>query len=64
MGPCGQKSLQEGPISQDLQKNKKKMVKLAVFEAENPLEMGLDLQKNSRKLSIQPFFEWERSLIG
>ena len=36
------KSLQEGPISQKLQK---KIEKSAIFEAEKPLEMGLDLRK-------------------
>ena len=36
------KSLEEGPISQNLKKKieKKKIEKSAVFEAEKPLEMG------------------------
>ena len=38
------------------------MLKSAIFEAEKPLEMGLDLWKFWKKLSIQPFFEWEKSL--
>ena len=34
-----------------------KMVKLAVFEAENLLQMGLNLRKfREKNLSIQPFF--------
>ena len=41
-----------------------KTVKSATFEAENPLQMGLDWQKfwKKQQLSIQPFFEWEKSL--
>ena len=55
MGPIlVKKSLQEGPISQKL---RKKVLKSAVFEAEKPLEMGLDLRKISKNLSNQPFFE-------
>ena len=38
------------------------MVKSAVFEAENPLEMGLDLQKFQNNCLISRFFEWEKSL--
>ena len=38
------------------------MVKSAVSEAENPLEMGLDLRKFRKKKSNQPFFEWEKYL--
>ena len=43
MGPIlVKKSLEEGPISQKL----RKMVKLAIFVVEKPLEMGpMDLQK-------------------
>ena len=45
-------------------KSCRKMVKSAVFEAEKPLEMGLDLRKlkKKKKLSNQPYFEWEKSL--
>ena len=38
------------------------MIKSAIFEAEKPLEMGLDLHKLKKKLSNQPSFEWEKSL--
>ena len=49
MGPIwSKKSLEGGPISQNLQK-KKKMVKSAIFEAEKPLEIGLDLQQFRKK---------------
>ena len=48
------KNQEEGPISP----NCEKMVKSGVFEAEKPLEIGPNLQKNLKKnLSNQPFFE-------
>ena len=55
MGPIlVKKSLKRGPISQKLQK--KKMVKLASFEAKNPYRWVLTWD-NFEKLSIQPVFE-------
>ena len=47
MGPILVKeSLEEGPISQILRKNGK----ISRFEAENPLQMGLNLQKFQEKI--------------
>ena len=42
-----------------VQKITKKVVKSAIFEAGNPLEMGLDLRKFRKN---QPFLEGEKSL--
>ena len=60
MGPSlvKKKSLEEGPISQTLRKN----CKISHFGGRKTLEMGLDFRKFWKKLSIQPFFEWEKSL--
>ena len=66
MGPIlvKRKSLEEGPISQKLQK----LVKSAVSELEKSLEMGPNLRKfkkktnKKQKQSNQPFFEGEKSL--
>ena len=53
MGPIlFQKILQEGPISQKLQK---KWSKSAIFEVEKPLEMGPDLRKFRKKRKISRF---------
>ena len=57
-----QKSLDMGPIlvknilrgGSHFTKIAKKKVKSAIFDAEKPLEMGLDLQKFRKKLSNQP----------
>ena len=64
-----QKSLDMGPIlvkkilrGSHFTKIAKNIVKSAVFEAEKPLEMGLDFQNLKKKLSYQPFFEWKKSL--
>ena len=46
------KSLEEGPISQNM---KKKNVKSAIFEAEKPLKMGIDLRKFRKKCLFSRF---------
>ena len=52
MGPIlFKKSFKGGPILQKLQKN----VKSAIFEAEKPLEMHLDLQKFRKNCLISRF---------
>ena len=56
MGPILiKKSLEGVPFHKKLRKNGK----ISCFEAENPIEMGLDL----RKLSNQPFFKWRKILM-
>ena len=50
------------PIFEKLRKFWKNLVKSAVFEAENPLEMGPDFQNFLKNLQNQPFFEWKKIL--
>ena len=65
-----QKSFDMGPIlvikilrgGSHFRKIAKKMVKSAVFEAEKPLEMGLNLQKFRKNCLTSCFFEWDKSL--
>ena len=52
------KSLEEGPISQNVETN----WKISCFGVENPLEMGPEFEKKLEKQSNQPFFEGEKSL--
>ena len=58
MGPnLVKKSLEEGPISQILPKN----CKISCFWNRKTLRKGSRFAKISKKLSNQPFFEWEKS---
>ena len=52
------KSLEEGPISKNLWKN----CKISRFWGRKILRNGSQFAKISKKLSIQPFFEWKKSL--
>ena len=63
MGPIlVKKSLEEGPISQKLQK----IVKSAIFVVENPLEMGpTDLWKFwKKKKNVESAFFWGRKIVS